>query len=529
MKKTFEELELIKEKILDLCVKLKRIPTSEEIYEQKIIGDLRPLKSHIKEVYITDWINYFRICGYGTSEDVYINNKYKSLSDLTYEEVILLYKEFKEKSGKLPTIGELRIENNLPNYMNLKRILKENNINIEDFYIEVGSKHYKSKIENYNLYIERFKEISDKLNRPLKCHELAQYKLPCMDWLIENCPNKSVTNYGEFVEWCGYKPLMKMSKELATEIIYNMQSKLGRPLMYDDFKNPSREEMSISIVNKYWGGLNKMKEALGLEIIQDDMVNRQKSKEEMLDDMKTFIKELGRLPLSKEINKNKNMLSCAAYCRYFGSLNKVFLQLGYKPNKKCISLYLSNEEIVNLYKDFIEELGFTPAYDYCKRIYNLPSPRTVIRRFNCSWNEFIEMLGYIPNSDCNRGEICYAKDGTQCFSTAETVIHNYFLDGNINIINKEYMYRELVDKQELKDMIGYKRLDWLIEYNNQFYGVEYFGLMGNYDYNIRHDLKLNFIKKANLENNFIALYPKDLNRLDEVFNFIIDKNIKEVI
>jgi len=44
--------------------------------------------------------------------------------------------------------------------------------------------------------------------------------------------------------------------------------------------------------------------------------------------------------------------------------------------------------------------------------------------------------------------------------------------------------------------------------------------MGHYDYNKRHEIKLEFINKANLKDNFIAVYPKDLNKLDSIFSFL---------
>ena len=76
-----------------------------------------------------------------------------------------------------------------------------------------------------------------------------------------------------------------------------------------------------------------MKEDLGLEIIQEDMISKQKSKEDMLDDLQNFIDEIGRLPLSREIDENLNVNSCGSYYKYFGGINNAFITLGYIPNK----------------------------------------------------------------------------------------------------------------------------------------------------------------------------------------------------
>jgi hypothetical protein len=66
------------------------------------------------------------------------------------------------------------------------------------------------------------------------------------------------------IELCGYildddekyqlnkrgKPL-NTTKEQATKLIYNMQNKLDRPLMYDDFRNPQKNEIGITLIKKY--------------------------------------------------------------------------------------------------------------------------------------------------------------------------------------------------------------------------------------------------------------------------------------
>jgi len=66
----------------------------------------------------------------------------------------------------------------------------------------------------------------------------------------------------------------------------------------------------------------------------------------------------------------------------------------------------------------------------------------------------MEMLGCNPNTNYTRGYTCKAKDGTICLSVSECIIHNYLIDNNINIIAKEYYYKNLVeDNEELKKFI----------------------------------------------------------------------------
>jgi len=338
-----------------------------------------------------------------------------------------------------------------------------------------------------------------------------------MRWISNR--NTSVKSYYDFYNNFGFKNECDLNKNEIIERIYKMQSKSNRPLMYDDFRDSdSFDEVGILSVRKVWGTMNKMKEELGLEIIQEDMVGKEKSKEELLDGMQKLIDELGRLPLSKEINECKYTNGCGSYNKYFGGINDVFIQLGYVPNKISISLHMSNEDIITIYKDFIEDCGVVPSHAYASDTYILPSPHTVMRRFECSWNEFITMLGYTPN-DCryNKTE---AGDGTLCNSVGEAITHNYLLKLPIDNLEKETMYRDILCDEDLQQEAGFKRLDWTFQYNRQVYYIELFGMMGFQEYDRKHDEKISLITRDNKLKNFIAIYPKDLNKLNQIFSFI---------
>lgn len=45
---------------------------------------------------------------------------------------------------------------------------------------------------------------------------------------------------------------MDISKEEAINKIYNMQNKLNRPLIYDDFRKPNNETIGVTTIKKYW-------------------------------------------------------------------------------------------------------------------------------------------------------------------------------------------------------------------------------------------------------------------------------------
>lgn len=436
-----------------------------------------------------------------------------------------MIKNFTDINKRFPSHKEFIKENNLYSYTKICRILKHYNKNLDDVATELGYSRI-TRNEGYEYWIEKLREIAEETGE-LKYRDFQKYNLPTANWYINNCPNKDVKDFNDLLEKeLNIRVNSKMSKETATKIILEMAKKHDRPLMYDDFRGTSKDRVSISTINKYWGTMNKMKEELGLEIIQEDMISKSKTKEEMLDDMQRLINELGRLPLSKEIDTCNYSNNCTCYHRYFGEINNVFIQLGYIPNKKSISLHMSNEDIIAIYKEFIHDTGVTPSHAYAKDVYVLPSPTTVIRRFHCTWNDFISMLGYKPN-DITYNKT-YAKDGTYCASTGEAIIHNYLLTLNINDLEKETYYKDILDNETLQKEAGYKRLDWTFKYNDEKYYIEYFGMMGYSEYNKRHDLKINLIKRDNKLDNFIAIYPEDLNKIDRLIKEKIKYN-KEVV
>lgn len=128
------------------------------------------------------------------------------------------------------------------------------------------------------------------------------------------------------------------------------------------------------------------------------------------------------------------------------------------------------------------------------------------------------MLGCEPNSCIYN--ITKAIDDTECKSVGEAIVYNYLLNLPIKNLKRETCYKNILDDNLLKKEAGNKRLDWNFEYNNKHYYIELFGLMGKESYEKTHDKKIDLIARDGKINNFIAIYPKDLNKLDEIFKFI---------
>lgn len=199
--------------------------------------------------------------------------KIKSI-DLKYSNLVWLYNDFKRNNGRIPRSYEGLAKNNLPQFRITKKLLEENNITYNDFCLQFGvvSNVRTENKEDYNSYVEKFKKVCDKLERTLGSTELTEntYGLPGVNWLIKYCPSEDVKTYDDFVRWCGLKSnKRKLDKEYVANRLIQLEKDLGRPIKRSDIKTDKVGFSSI-VINRIWGGLNKAKMELGLEITKSD-------------------------------------------------------------------------------------------------------------------------------------------------------------------------------------------------------------------------------------------------------------------
>ena len=149
----------------------------------------------------------------------------------------------------------------------------------------------------YNEYVARYIKISEDMDRTIPYGELKSYDLPDGRWLIVNCPDKTVDTWAKFVAWCGFAS-DGLTKEQVVNLILRKAKELNRPLMYNDFRGHGCYNVSFGHIKRYFGTMNKMKEELGFEIVQPQMIKvNQESfdntmrilKQYLLDNNKDFI------------------------------------------------------------------------------------------------------------------------------------------------------------------------------------------------------------------------------------------------
>jgi len=256
--------------IENLCKEFGKIPREKDLIKINIITSKYKLSNYIQKQFgISIWQDYFREKGYPLKGDLLLRGKYISVNKLSLNDLNFLVDEFKDRNGYFPVVIDFNNSNNLPCWEYTSNFLQHNNISINEFFDKPDQIHrirnVRPQVYFYDKYIEKFKSYFIEKGY-IGYGDLSNIDLPNANWLIKNCPNKEVKTYNQFIEWCGFKPHINISKEKAIEIIYLMQSELNRPICAEDFKNPQEGELGIRTVRRIWGETHIMQKELGLQI-----------------------------------------------------------------------------------------------------------------------------------------------------------------------------------------------------------------------------------------------------------------------
>ena len=188
-------------------------------------------------------------------------------TEVTYEDLIILYNQYIKKYGEVPIFSKCDSKHNMPQGRIINRVIENAGITYNDFLLQFGKvSHVRTESKDYDTYVKRFKEVSDKLGRALTGQELTnnQYGLPSEGWFIKYCPEKTVKTYDSFVKWCGYESnKLEKDKNFVANTLINLEKELGRPITRYDI-SLEKTGFSMIVLSRLFGGLTKAKEELGL-------------------------------------------------------------------------------------------------------------------------------------------------------------------------------------------------------------------------------------------------------------------------
>ena len=343
-----------------------------------------------------------------------VNGVDRLTTKVTYEDLIWLYKDFEKKNGRLPKMSDGLIKNNLPQQRITMRVLEENDVSYNDFMLSLGKvSNIRADIKNYDTYIKRFKEVSNRLGRALLSAELINntYGLPSASWLAKNCPDASVKTYDDFVKWLGYESnkLQKCDNEVANKLIL-LEEQLRRPITKKDI---TLENVGFSeiVVNRIWCSLNKCKQELGLMKTLSIQPKSFEYYKNLLDDILNNIdKNTDRKFISwKDIENSKYNPTNTEHKTFKKAFNKAGVDIfayiktkGFQMNPSGFSFHHTfdnGERVVSTFEydfsQFLKSIGYIYNETYRRDVlYRTFIPNLIKSKANCDYVINIDGIFY---------------------------------------------------------------------------------------------------------------------------------------
>lgn len=190
------------------------------------------------------------------------------------------------------------------------------------------------------------------------------------------------------------------------------------------------------------------------------------------------------------------------------SIRNIIQIVGFIPNSgfqnfpdNSFSIRVNNDNWISVYKEILNLSPNFSGIDYIKNEFG-------------SWFQALVYAGVLDKGQIitKRGIKCLSKSGNICNSISEQYIDNLFFENNFKY-QKEPHYPIDIEFNPK----GLMKADWKI--GNVY--VEYFGLKGEINYDIKMAKKMRLCKKMNIE--LIAIFPDDLKNMSKILN-----NIKSI-
>lgn len=408
-------------------------------------------------------------------------------------------KNFYDKYKRFPIHNEYIKENGFTfSYSKMHNTLKNNNIDYKDLLCEIDFLKAPSNLNYYGKYIEYLKDYLHK-NPTLGLYSMSGNKAkiftPDVRWLIDNCPDKNVKDVETFRTYLGIKPNELTKQECVAQIL-QMTKEFNRPLMYDDFRTHEYRRVTINDIRKYWVSLNKMKKSLGLEIIQESMIDRVLNKEEfdnVIEEICEYLKQDNRnFILTREININKKWNNYWSLNKY--AINYYEMSLCDLLNKRGISLGEQGREFSFNFEDgerttsqyeymfskFLKENGFVYNKDYFRDVKYKTFIQNYTKNMNCDYvltlngeKVYIEIAGvidayktwYYRNKEIatSKSKENYRKKLSEKEKMLKSNNLKYFILFPCDLTTKNFKNIILTPSLELKHSIEYfhqNNIDW---------------------------------------------------------------------
>lgn len=346
-------------------------------------------------------------------------------TNITYEDLIVLYQQYIDTYGKVPVFSNCDLKHNMPQGRIITRILKENNVTYNDFLLKFGKvSHVRTESKDYNFYVKRYIELSNERGTYLNQNELTNNNLglPGCNWFVKHCPDKNVHTFADFVHWCGFNTFHVWTKDEVSTALKELEIKLDKALVRDDI-TPENVGFSMIVINRLYGTLNKAKDEIGLKPTPANKPLRsfEYYKNTLTEAIDNLYKITGRKFLTwhdlesglyhKNIIEHKTITS--AFKREGLDVFAYIKSLGFEMNPNLFSFkytFSNGERVVSTmeydFSVYIRSLGFEYNKSYFRDVmYKTFTDSDQKRKINCDYcilldngqKLYVEIAGVILN------------------------------------------------------------------------------------------------------------------------------------
>jgi hypothetical protein len=434
--------EEVKHIFIEFYNKKKFIPKSEELQ----LYDLPPISTIVYQY--KNYTNFLKECNIDISNDSERFIKHRNMTD---EELITYIQDYYKSIG-FPTEREFNSKNNLPSYTlyfqkfgSFKNAILISGIDIPENKIHYFDREQLSDEEMLTLlkYYTNEKLKNDK------------YLLSGKD--IDN--NKSMPHSGTYVARFGgivksYEKIginyQEYNKKVLEQDMIDKYLRLYKKLGYTpDSREIDRESnknqcYSMTTYISHFGSLYHLQQLCGLT---PTGIGRNKSDKDLIIDLQTLNKILGRIPTVYDLKDFDFCASQRKYSYVFNSYANALIKAGFKPNTKfqftknntlCNSSYdymmtkmLENHNIIfskeDYYRDYILDFDKAYRFDFIIIINNN--------------KYFIEIFGIEGNDKYDKKKL----EKIQLCKDNNIPLIQYYPDAFLSN-NQEELYFDFIDK-----------------------------------------------------------------------------------
>lgn len=184
---------------------------------------------------------------------------------------------------------------------------------------------------------------------------------------------------------------MQYDKDELVSHLVDLASELGRIPSGSDMDNA--EGFPSSGTYKYrFGSWNEALDEAGFE--PDSVGNRsQYEREELLDYLRQYYSEFGKIPTHRGITEADGYPSSACYIYRFGTWSKALEEAGLESRDRGRQVKYEREELLDCLRQYHSEFGEIPTMSDITEKDGYPSAETYHYRFD-SWEDAVRLAGF---------------------------------------------------------------------------------------------------------------------------------------